>query len=172
MPFPTVGVTPFSQLSSELSQLVKNNDVYLILFILAIVYSQIQWILSSHTAKLVAKIKRDGLALESEVGLHLQSQEERFATFQEELVKTQEIHEQDTMNVQKDLMKRLTFLEGLFRGLATSEHKANSDTAAKLRLQLKTGGLWGKDLRELQSLSKAADEREREWLKAVAYSPV
>lgn len=172
MPFATVGAPPFSQLASELGQLMKHNDVYLILFILAIVYSQIQWILSSYTAKLVAKIKRDGLALESEVGLHLQSQEERFATFQEELVKTQEIHEQDTMNVQKDLMKRLSFLEGLFSGLAASEHKLCAAAASRLRHQLETGGLWGKQLKDLQLMSKAADEREREWLKAVAYSPV
>ena len=168
MSFATIRMTPFNQLSSELAQLVKHNDVYIVLFILAIVYLQVQWILSSYMAKHLLSFKR----LQSEVSLHLQSQEVRFATFQEELVKTQDIHEQDTVNIQKDVMKRLTFLEGLFRELVTSEHRLCVAAAARLRLQLKTGGLWGKDLRELQELSKAADERERAWLKAVAYSPI
>ena len=175
MPFATVGVAPFSQLSNELAQLVNHNDVYIIVFILAIVYSQVKWILSSYTAKLAAKAAKDVLTfqrIENEFKLCLQSQEKRFGAFQEELVKTQDIHEQDTINIQKDVMKRLTFLEGLFRGLATSEHKANSAAAARLRKQLDAGGLWGKQLKDLRSLSEAADEREREWLKAVAYSPV
>ena len=175
MPFATVSVTPFRQLSSELGQLVNNNDLYMIVFILAMVYSQVKWILSSYTAKLVAKAAKDVLTferIENEFELRLQSQEVRFGTFQEELVKTQDIHEQDTINIQKDVMKRLSFLEGLFSGLATSEHKLCAAAAARLRQQLETSGLWGKQLKELQELSKAANEREREWLKAVAYSPV
>jgi hypothetical protein len=147
------------------------NDVYLILFILEMVYSQVRWILSSYTAKergVVLALER----LESEVGLHLQSQEDRFATFQEEIVKTQSIHEDDTMNVQKDLLKRLSFLEGLFSGLAASEHTLNSATASRLRKHLETCGLWGKQLKDLQEQSKAADERELAWRKATAYSPV
>ena len=175
MPFATIRLTPFSQFSSELAQLVNHTDFYMIVFILAIVYSQVKWILSSYTAKLVAKVTKDGLALkqlENEVGLHLQSQEVRFATFQEEIVKNQDIHEQDTVNIQKDVLKRLTFLEGLFSELATSEHKLCAAAASKLRLQLETGGLWGKQLKELQELSKAADERERAWLKTAAYSPI
>jgi hypothetical protein len=45
---------------------------------------------------------------------------------QEEIVKSQEIHEHDTMNIQKDVLKRLSLLERLFRELATSEHRLNS----------------------------------------------
>ena len=175
----SVHVAPFTQLAREFREFMDltlwKNEVYVILFLLAIVYCQVKWILSSYTAKLVAKVTKDRLALElleNEVGLRLQSQEGRFATFQEEIVKTQGIHEQDTVNIQKDVLKRLTFLEGLFSELATSEHKLCAATASKLRLQLETGGLWGKQLKELQELSKAADERERTWLKTAAYSPV
>lgn len=175
MPFATVGVTPFSQLSSELGQLVVNNNVYVTVFILVIVYSQVKWILSSHATKLVAKTERDVLTFErlyDEVEQRLRLQEDRFASFQDEIIKIQDINEQDIMNIQKDVVKRVTFLEGLFRGLATSEHKLQAAVAAKLRHQLKTDAPGGKKLTELQSLSKVADEREREWLKAVAYSPV
>ena len=175
MPFPTVRVTPFSQLSSELAQLVNHTDFYMIVFILAMVYSQVKWILSSYTAKLVTKTEKDGLALEGlydEVEQRLRLQEDRFATFQEEIIKIQDINEDDIMNVQKDVVKRLTFLEGLFRGLATSEHGLHAAAAAKLRLQLKTDAPGGKKLTELQSVSKVADERERAWLAAVAYSPI
>jgi hypothetical protein len=198
MSSPTVHVAPFSQFARELHELVDhlaflNNNAYVILVILAMVYCQVKWILSSYTAKLA----KDRLALErleNEVGLHLQSQEVRFATFQEEIVKTQGIHEdditnmlhtlqkdvvksqeghkQETMKVQNDVLKRLSLLEGLFQGLATSEHELNSATAGRLRQQLNTGGLWGKQLKDLLEQSKAADERERAWLKAVAYSPV
>ena len=45
---------------------------------------------------------------------------------EEEIVKSQEIHEHYTVNIQKDILKRLSFLERLFRDLATSEHRMNS----------------------------------------------
>ncbi len=173
--FATVRVTPFNQFVSEFGQLLKHYDVYAIVFILAIVYSQVKWILSNYTEKLVAKTKRDVLTFEriyDEVEQRLRLQEDRFAMFQEEIIKIQDVNEQDVMNIQKDVAKRLTFLEGLFRGLATSEHKLQAAAAAKLRHQLKTDAPGGKKLTELQSLSKAADEREHEWLKVVAYSPV
>ena len=130
---------------------------------------------------------------------------------EEEIVKSQEIHEHYTVNIQKDILKRLSFLERLFRDLATSEHRLNSaildamvtllmastDAPASshdksvsyatlsLRQRLEwmevccsTDG-WAhynraaqKQLKALQSLSKVADERERAWLAAVAYSPI
>ena len=130
---------------------------------------------------------------------------------EEEIVKSQEIHEHYTVNIQKDILKRLSFLERLFRDLATSEHRLNSaildamvtllvastDAPASshdksvsyatlsLRQRLewmevccRTDG-WAhynraaqKQLKALQSLSKVADERERAWLAAVAYSPI
>lgn len=55
-----------------------------------------------------------------------EKQEEECEEEQEESVKSQEIHEHDTMNIQKDVLKRLSFLERLFRELATSEHRLNS----------------------------------------------
>ena len=109
--------------------------------------------------------------LESEIELHQKSQEERFAEFKDEMVRIQEIHEQDMINIHKHTMETQHVLEGPFKELATTEHKLSAATAARLRHQLKTGGLWGKDLRELQELSRAADEREKAWLKIVAYSP-
>lgn len=109
--------------------------------------------------------------LESEIELHQKSQEQRFAEFKDEMVRIQEIHEQDVINIHKHTMANQHALEGLFKDLATTEHKLNAATAARLRHQLKTGGLFGKHLRELQELSKAADEREKAWLKIVAYSP-
>ena len=53
-------------------------------------------------------------------------EEEQEEECEEEIVKSQEIHEHDTMNIQKDVLKRLSFLERLFRELATSEHRLNS----------------------------------------------
>ena len=144
-----------------------------------------------------------------------QEEEDDFGEFQEEIVKSQEIHEDDTMKIQKDILKRLSFLERLFRELATSEHRLNSamldamvslimvstagcasspashhdksvsNVALSLRQRLewmevccKADG-WAhsnraaqQQLRAIQSLSKLADERERTWLAAVAYSPV
>ena len=130
---------------------------------------------------------------------------------EEEIVKSQEIHEHYTVNIQKDILKRLSFLERLFRDLATSEHRLNSAildamvtllvastdgpasshdksvsyATLSLRQRLewmevccRTDG-WAhynraaqKQLKALQSLSKVADERERAWLAAVAYSPI
>ena len=130
---------------------------------------------------------------------------------EEEIVKSQEIHEHYTVNIQKDILKRLSFLERLFRDLATSEHRLNSaildamvtllvastDAPASshdksvsyatlslhqrlewMEVCCSTDG-WAhsnraaqKQLKALQSLSKVADERERAWLAAVAYSPI
>jgi len=130
---------------------------------------------------------------------------------EEEIVKSQEIHEHYTVNIQKDILKRLSFLERLFRDLATSEHRLNSaildamvtllmastDAPASshdksvsyatlslcqrlewMEVCCRTDG-WAhynraaqKQLKALQSLSKVADERERAWLAAVAYSPI
>lgn len=178
MPFATVGVPPFSQLANELSHLTDPTFWTIMcpyVFLMAIVCFQVKWILAKHTEKLSTKTESDMLKLErlqDEIEQRLNLQEDRFATFQETVLKNQEIHENDIMNIQTAALKRLSFLEGLFSGLAASEHALNSTVARRLRLQVETGGLWGKQLRELQDLSKAADEREHAWLKATAYSPV
>ena len=175
----TTGVPPFSQLARELDQLVNLPYVFLVGF----VCFQVKWILTKYAEKVRMNTGKDALKLEcirNEIEQRLDLQEQRFATFQEVVLKNQDIHEEDikciqndTINVlQKDMLKRLSFLEQLFSGLVDSEHKLNSAVAARLRLQVETGGLWGKQLRELQELSRAADERERAWLKATAYSPV
>jgi len=144
-----------------------------------------------------------------------EQEEDDFGEFQEEIVKSQEIHEDDTMKIQKDILKRLSFLERLFRELATSEHRLNSamlDAMVSLIMVSTDGGAsspashhdksvsytalslrqrfewmeasckadgWAhsnraaqQQLRAIQSLSKLADQRERTWLAAVAYSPV
>ena len=130
---------------------------------------------------------------------------------EEEIVKSQEIHEHYTVNIHTAILTRLSFLERLFRDLATSEHRLNSAildamvtllvastdgpasshdksvsyATLSLRQRLewmevccRTDG-WAhynraaqKQLKALQSLSKVADERERAWLAAVAYSPI
>jgi len=114
------------------------------------------------------------------------------------------------MKIQKDILKRLSFLERLFRELATSEHRLNSAmldamvslimvstagcasspashhdksvsyTALSLRQRLEwmeaslphSNRAAQQQFKALQSLSKLADQRERTWLAAVAYSPV
>ena len=150
--------------------------------------------------------------LENELSLRLQSQEDRFGILQEDIVKSQEIHEQDTMNIHKDMLKRLSFLERLFRELASSEHRLNSamlDALVNLLLASTAGTPashhdksvsyatlslrerfewmevacradgWAhsnraaqQQFKALQSLINVANERERAWLAAVAYSPV
>jgi hypothetical protein len=153
--------------------------------------------------------------LKSEIGLLLQSKEDNFGRFQDEILKRQENHEQYTINIQKDILKRLSFLERLFRELAISEHRLNSamlDAMVSLIMASTAGGAsspashhdksvsytalslrqrfewmeasckadgWAhsnraaqQQFKALQSLSKLADQRERTWLAAVAYSPV
>ena len=111
-------------------------------------------------------------AVESEVELRLKSQEDRFAEFKDEIVRIQKVHEQDVVNIHNHTIATQRIPERLINELATTEHKLSAATAARLRHQLETGGLWGKQLKDLQELSKAADEREKAWLKLVAYSPV
>lgn len=165
----TTHVPPFSQLFYELGEVMDTkfwkNEICAIALIAAMIYIQVKWILLDHIEKLKTKSKR-------EVELHVKSQEVRFADFKDEIVRIQEIHEQDMMNIHNHTIATQRLPERLFNDLATTEHKLNAATAARLRHQLETGGLWGKQLKDLQELSKAADEREKVWLKLVAYSPV
>lgn len=148
-----------------------SNTLYLAAFVATMAYLQVQWVLTNYSTTLTSKTNKDAIILDR-LDERIENYETRLTVLQEVLVKGQAAHEKEMRSIQNDTRDMQRDQTRLITDLATTEHKLNSATAAHLRQEVVGGTHWGKKLKELKELSKAADERERAWLRVVAYSPV